>query len=79
MNIKITNYINYNFKSFIKLILSYLPDFILKRTKFRYLVGESFVSYVCGFMKKNKPTNQGKFINSKLQLHKDLAVLICNK
>ena len=79
MNIKITDYINYNFNSFIKLILSYLPDFILKRTKFRYLVGESFVSYIGGFMKKNKPTNQGKFINSKLQLHKDLAVLICNK
>ena len=78
-NIKITNYINYNFKSCIKLILSYIPDFILNRTKFRYMVGESFVSYIGGFMRKNKPSNQGKFINSKLRLHKDLAVLICNK
>ncbi len=80
-NIKITNYINYNFKSFIKLILSYLPDFILKKTKYKYLTGESFVSYIFGFFRENKPSNLGKFINikKKLRLHKDLALIVCKK
>ena len=80
-NILITNYINYSLNSFIKLILSYLPDFILKKTKYKYLTGESFVSYVGGFMRENKPGNLGKFINlkKKLRLHKDLALLVCKK
>ena len=80
-NILITNYINYSLKSFIKLILSYLPDFILKKTKYKYLTGESFVSYVGGFMRENKPGNLGRFINlkKKLRLHKDLALLVCKK
>ena len=79
-NIKITNYINYSIKAFVKLILSYLPDSILKKTRFKYLVGENILSYIDGFFRDNKPSNQGKFINLReKKIYKDLAVLICEK
>jgi len=79
-NVKITKYINYNIKSFIKLAISYFPDWILKRTRFRYLVGENFFLYMIGFFRKNIPSNQGKFINMKnLKIHKNLSLLICEK
>ena len=79
-NIKITNYINYSIKAFVKLIISYLPDFILKKTRFKYLVGENILSYIDGFFRDNKSSNLGKFINLReKKFHKDLAVLICEK
>ena len=79
-NIKIIKYIQYNLKSFVKLGISYLPDWILKRTRFRYLVGEFFFLYIIGFFRKNIPSNQGKIINMKnLKIHKNLSVLICSK
>ncbi len=79
-NIKITNYINYSIKSFIKLLISYLPDIILRRTRFKCLVGENLLSYISGFFRDNNPLNKGKFINLKnKKIYKDLAVLISEK
>ena len=68
------------FLTFVKLILSYLPDSILKKTRFKYLVGENILSYIDGFFRDNKPSNQGKCINLiEKKIYKDLAVLICEK
>ena len=56
------------------------PDFILKKTRFKYLVGENILSYIDGFFRDNKSSNLGKFINLReKKFHKDLAVLICEK
>ena len=80
-NITITNYINYSLKSFIKLIISYFPDFILRNTRFRYLVGEKLLDYFIGIFRSPSPKNRGKFVKQKnnIKFHKDLAVLVSEK
>ena len=80
-NITITNYANYSLKSFLKLIISYFPDFILKNTRFKYLVGEKFLDYFFGIFRSPSPKNRGKFVKQKnnIKFHKDLAVLVSEK